>query len=69
MVSEKIRKEIEEVYKDKNYIPPLIYRPERSKREDFEFLATQFLEQNISDRGGNWETENGYILGVNILSG
>lgn len=40
------------------------YQPERSKREDFDCLAKEFLNTLVDDRGGNWETENGYILGV-----
>jgi hypothetical protein len=43
-------------------------QPERSKREDFEKLTEEFLETFFSDRGGNWETENGYILGIEEYS-
>lgn len=43
-------------------------QPERSKREDFDKLAKEFLNQIVSDRGGNWETENGYILGIKEYS-
>jgi hypothetical protein len=41
---------------------------ECSKREDFEKLAEEFLSLHISCRGGNWETESGYMLAIEEFS-
>lgn len=43
-------------------------QPERSKREDFEQLSEEFFNNFVSNRGGNWEEENGYILGIKEFS-
>ena len=43
-------------------------QPERSKREDFEELSEEFLSISTSSHGGNWETESGYILGIEEFS-
>lgn len=68
--------EIVKECKDKKTNPTLKFQrhsilnnqPERSKREDFDGLAEEFLSIPVDDRGGNWETENGYILGVEAFA-